>query len=40
MCGIAGYFSLSDRGVRPDSDERLSRQIGTIRHRGPDALQT
>ncbi len=40
MCGIAGYFSLRDRGVRPDSDERLSRQIGTIRHRGPDALQT
>ncbi|MBP0462573.1 asparagine synthase (glutamine-hydrolyzing) [Roseomonas sp. PWR1] len=40
MCGIAGYFSLTDRGIRADSDELLSRQINTISHRGPDALQT
>lgn len=40
MCGIAGYFSLVDSGVRPDSHDLLTRQINTIRHRGPDALRT
>ncbi len=39
MCGIAGYFSLIDRCIRPDSDHLLSRQISMISHRGPDALQ-
>src|SRR5689334_7769246 len=37
MCGISGYFHLSDRGIRRDAEEIGARQIATLRYRGPDA---
>lgn len=37
MCGIAGFFDLRSRCVRPDADATLVRQITTFKYRGPDA---
>jgi asparagine synthase (glutamine-hydrolysing) len=37
MCGIAGFFDLGGREVRPDAGAIVSAQIAILRHRGPDA---
>jgi asparagine synthase (glutamine-hydrolysing) len=37
MCGLAGFFNLSDRSLRPDAEDIVARQIATLRYRGPDA---
>jgi asparagine synthase (glutamine-hydrolysing) len=37
MCGIAGFFDLKGRGVRPDGADLLGRQIYAMTYRGPDA---
>lgn len=37
MCGIAGFFDVASRAIRPDAGAIAARQIGVIRYRGPDA---
>ena len=37
MCGIAGFFDVASRAIRPDAAAIAARQIGVIRYRGPDA---
>ena len=37
MCGIAGFFDLGGRELRPDAGAIVAAQIAVLRHRGPDA---
>ena len=37
MCGIAGFFDIASRAIRPDAKAIAARQIAAIRYRGPDA---
>lgn len=40
MCGISGFFCLSDRSLRSDAAEVAADQVRVIRYRGPDAAGT
>ena len=37
MCGIAGFFDIESRVMRPDGEDILLSQIRTCQYRGPDA---
>jgi asparagine synthase (glutamine-hydrolysing) len=37
MCGIAGFFDLSNSDQRSDAHSILTEQIAVLQHRGPDA---
>lgn len=37
MCGIAGFFQIDSRTLRPDAEAIVAEQIACLRYRGPDA---
>ena len=37
MCGIAGFIDVSER---PDKEDVLQTMTKTLRHRGPDDMNT